>query len=189
MRHTLPAALLALTAVACSGSSEDKSKPDRSSPDRGERVVVRIGPVSAEAPRDWKEETPKGSMRAYQFRLPGAEGAGDAELIVFRGIGGTARANVDRWKKQFTPPEGTKAEDALKETEMKVGGYPALYLDARGTYESGMAFGPQGPQKDYRMLGVYIEVPDKPSQIMLRGPAGTVGKYQQQFDDWLKAFK
>src|SRR4051812_45758398 len=99
MRHNLPAALLALTAVACSGSGEDKGKPDGGGPDKGERVVVRVGPISAKAPKDWKEERPEGRMRANQFRLPGAEGAGDAELIVFRGIGGTARANVDRWKK------------------------------------------------------------------------------------------
>jgi len=189
MKRLLPTALLTLSALACSGSSEHKSKADKDKSDKGGIVVVRIDKLSAKVPKDWKEVPSKSSMRAYTFQLPGAGGAKDAELIVFRGIGGSAQANVERWQKQFTPSEGKKREDVIKVTEQKVGGYPALYLDAEGTYNSGMAFGPQGPQKDYRMLGVCIEIPDKPSQIILRGPTKTVAKYKKEFDDWLNAFK
>jgi hypothetical protein len=173
MKRFLSAALLTLTAFAGPVAGEDK--------DKSEGVVVRIGKLRSQAPKDWKQERPTSRMRAYQFRLPGG-GAADAELLVFRGIGGSAKANVERWKKQFT-----SAKD--KTTEMKVGSYTTLYLDIEGTYNSGMPFGPQGPQKDYRMLGVCIEIPDNPSQIILRGPAKTVAKYKKEFDDWLKAFK
>ena len=189
MRRMHPTAVLALFVTACSGSSEDRSKPERDKSEKRDAVMVRIDKLRAEAPKEWEEVPSKSRMRAYTFRLAGMGGAGDAELIVFRGIGGSAKANVERWQKQFTPPEGKKREDASKVTETKVGGYPSLYLDAEGTYNSGMAFGPQGPQKDYRMLGVCIEIPDNPSQITLRGPAKTVAKYKQQFDNWLKAFK
>lgn len=189
MRQLLFTAMLALTAVACSGSSEDgEKKPDKEKPDKSEPGAVRIGKVGAKVPKDWKEERPKSSMRAYQFRLPGVGGADDAELLVFR-LGGTAKQNVERWQKQFTPPEGKKREDAIKVTEVKLGSYPALSLDAQGTYNSGLPSGPQGPQKDFRMLAVAIDVPDKPAQIILRGPAKTVEKYKKGFDDWLKAFK
>ena len=182
MRRLLFPALLALTAVACSGASADKEKPDKS-----ESGAVRIGELRAEAPRTGRRNAPRAAC-AYQFRLPGAGGAADAELLVFR-LGGTAKQNVERWEKQFTPPEGKKRQDAIKTTEMKVGSYPALSLDAQGTYNSGLPSGPQGPQKDYRMLAVAIDVPDKPAQIILRGPAKTVEKYKKGFDDWLKAFK
>ena len=189
MKRLLPTALFPLLAVACSGSSEDRGKPEKEKSEKGGPAVVRIGKIRSEAPGDWKVMPSKSSMRAYTFRLAGTGGAGDAEMVVFRGIGGSAKANVERWQKQFTPPEGKKREDASKVTEIKVGGYPALYLDAEGTYNSGMAFGPKGPQKDYRMLGVCIEIPDNPSQIILRGPARTVAKHKKEFDDWLKAFK
>lgn len=180
MKRILPAALLALAAVACSGSSED----NKGKSGKGKAAAVRIGSLGAGVPKDWKEEKPQGSFRAYQLRLSSPDG--DAEVIVFRGIGGSAEANVDRWKKQFTPPEGKKADEAIRITPMRVGGYRVLTLDASGTYNSDMAF---GPQPDYRMVGVCSDAPEFPSQIVLRGPAKTVAKFKKEFDDWLQSFK
>jgi len=185
MRRLFFPALLAVTAVACSGSSEDRDKPAKEKADKGAAGAVRIGSLRAETPKDWKEEQTRSSMRAHQFRLPGD---GGAEVVVFQGIRGTAKQNVDRWEKQFTPPEGKKRAEAIKVTEMKVGSYPALYFDAEGTYASGMGSS-AGPEKDYRMLAIAIEVPDRPVQIVLRGPARTVEKHKKQFDDWLKSFQ
>src|SRR5260370_30939139 len=121
MRQIIPA-LLALTVLARYGSSADEGN------------AVRIGDTKAETPKDWIKENPRNEFRAYQFRLPGPKG--NAELLIFDQFGGTAKQNVDRWKKQFTPPTGKTLEDVAKVTEMKVGGYPALYLDISGTYDS-----------------------------------------------------
>ena len=49
------------------------------------------GEISYSVPADWKSEKPKSSMRKAQYRIPGFEGAEDAEMavFVFPGTGGS----------------------------------------------------------------------------------------------------
>jgi hypothetical protein len=48
---------------------------------------------------------------------------------------------------------------------------------------------PPHQQPDYRMIAVHVDGKQGPFHIKLTGPARTVERYKQGFDDWLKAFK
>ena len=58
---------------------------------------VSLGGKKAKTPSGWKEEAPANQMRYAQFKLPKVAGDdADAELVVFKGLGGSADANIDR---------------------------------------------------------------------------------------------
>src|SRR4051812_41425 len=103
------AALLTALLVAAAAGAEDKKG-----------TVVEVDGMRSAAPAAWKEEPPANRMRYAQFKIPGP--GGDGELVIFKGLGGGAKSNVDRWKKQFTPPTGKTIDDVSKVEEMKVGG-------------------------------------------------------------------
>jgi hypothetical protein len=157
-------------------------------------TVVEFDDVKSTAPGDWKEEKVKGPLRYMQFRLPRVkDDKDDAEIVIFKGIGGSTKDNVERWKKMFIPPKGKKLEDVAKVTEMKVGKVEVTYLDVSGTYlYKARPFDPndKGVEKpNWRMLGVVFEGSQNPYHIRLVGPADTVEHYKKGFDEWLKNFK
>jgi hypothetical protein len=157
-------------------------------------AVVTLDGLKSQAPGDWKEEAPTNRMRFQQFRLPKkGNDSDDAELIIFKGLGGSAQANIKRWKDQFAPPEGKTIDDVAKVEEIKIGDKPATYLDVQGTYL--FRFPPFDPnakiqrKPHYRMLAVHFEGPQNIYHIKLTGPAKTIEAYKGGFDDWLKNFK
>jgi hypothetical protein len=150
--------------------------------------VVEIDGLKSKAPADWKEEPPANRMRYAQFKV------GDAELVIFKGLGGGAKQNITRWKGQFEPPEGKTIDDVAKVEEFKFGGAsPAAYLDISGTYKfKNPPFDPNAKEErkpNYRMLAIYIDGKNDVFQIKLTGPAKTVDAQKKAFDEWVKAFK
>src|SRR5262245_10287093 len=125
MRRTMCFAALALGALACGGPAGDTA---RGAADKG--TVVELDGLRSTAPADWKEEEPSNRMRYGQFRLPKkGEDKYDAELVIFKGLGGSAKANIARWKGLFTPPEGKTIDDVSKVEEIKIGGHEATAVD------------------------------------------------------------
>jgi len=156
-------------------------------------AVVEFDSLKSKTPTTWKEETP-GKGRYKQFRLPKVgDDKADAELIIFRGIGGSAKANIERWKAQFVAPEGKKIDDVARVTELKISGAAATYLDVGGTYLfKARPFDPneKGERRpDYRMLAVHFDGPKDVYHVKLVGPAKTVEHYKKGFHEWLQAFK
>jgi hypothetical protein len=153
--------------------------------------VVELDGVKAAVPADWKKEKPKTNIRYAQFRLPRAEGdETDAEVVLFKGFGGTAKANVARWKEQFIPPEGKTIDDVSTVKETKVGGFAATYLDIRGTFRDTVpGSGKVTRRPGYRMLALQVEGDQNTYHIKLTGPAKTIEKHKKAFDRWLEAFK
>jgi len=160
-----------------------------SAEDKG--TVVEIDGLRSKAPASWKEEAPANKMRYAQFKLKGD--GGDAELVIFTGLGGGAKANVDRWKKQFVPPTGKTIDDVCKVEEMKLEGRSATYVDISGTYLfKNPPFDPNAKEErkpEYRMLAIYLDGKNDVYQIKLTGPAKTVEAQKKTFDEWVKAFK
>jgi hypothetical protein len=173
MRHVLLLAGLALLGLAWTATAGDKGKGTK----------VTIDGASSTTPSDWTAvKLPARSMRFAQFRLPAAEGEKEkAEVAIFK-LGGSAKANVERWQNQFSPAKG-------KVTELKVGGHPATQLDITGTYKA-PPFDPtfKGNKEDFRLVGIQIDG-DNTWQIKLLGPAKTVEKHKKAFDAWIKSFK
>jgi len=154
-------------------------------------TVVEVDGLRSESPKAWKEEAPANKMRYAQFKIPGT--GGDAELVIFKGLGGGANANVERWKKQFVPPEGKKIDDVCKVEKIKFGPSEAVSVDISGTYVfKNPPFDPNAKEErkaDYRMLAIYIDGKNDVWQIKLTGPAKTVEAQKKAFDDWIKNFK
>jgi len=186
MRRASSLALLGGVILAVGACAEEKRTVAE---EKG--AVVDLDGIKAPAPASWKEEAPSNKMRFAQFRLPGKDG--DAELVIFKGLGGGAKQNVERWKGQFIPPEGKTADDVAKVSDITIGGKKAVRLDISGTYKFKAApFDPNAKEErkpHYKMVAIYFDGPQDVYQIKLTGPEKVVDGHLKEFDDWIKAFK
>src|SRR5438034_11256299 len=120
-----------LACCSCTGESTAREKKEES-----KGAVVDLDGLKSRAPAEWKQEDPSNRMRLTQFRLPKVEGDKyDAEIVIFQGIGGSAKANIDRWKATFLAPEGKTIDDVAKVTEIKLGEATASALHVKATYK------------------------------------------------------
>ncbi|MBI1917551.1 MAG: hypothetical protein HYS12_22870 [Planctomycetes bacterium] len=190
MRRSFCLGIFAVAVLGCSSSEGDRSSGKKSDRGKDEPTEVRLDDLRSTIPASWQKETAAPPFRAYQFRLPRAEGdEADALLVVYHGIGGTAKANIERWKTQFKPPDGKTTEEVAKIKELKLVDRPASYLDIEGTFlDSKPGSQDVTPRPGYRMLAVHIEGRDTPYHIKLTGPAKTVEEHKKEFDDWLAGF-
>jgi hypothetical protein len=158
-------------------------------------TVVEFDSMKSTAPAGWKNEPLKAKQLRYmQFRLPKVkDDPADAEVVIFKGIGGSAKANIDRWKGMFKAPEGKTIEDVAKVSSFDVGKAKVSLLDVSGTYAYKSApFDPNAKTElrpNSRMLGVVFEGPDDVYHIRLVGYASTVDHYRKGFEEWLRNFK
>jgi hypothetical protein len=159
--------------------------------DKKEEVVDLDG-LKSKAPAEWKSEKPSSTMRLMQFSLTAAkDDKDDAEVQIFKDLGGSAKENVARWKGQFVPPEGKTIDDVAKVTEIEIAGNKATMLDVEGAYKSAN-FDPKfkGAKKEgFRLIAIHFPTKDHLYHIKLIGPAKTVEQYKRGFDEWLKNFK
>lgn len=177
-RFLLPAGVL-LAVLTASRAADDK---------KGTKVT--LDGLSSTTPAGWVKEKPANTMRFLQFRLPKAKGdPADAELVINKGLGGSAKDNIKRWRDQFAAPKGKKV--VAKEEKIKIGGHDALMLDIQGDFTP-PTFRPGVKAKTYpgyRMIGIQWEGPDTTYHFKLSGPAKTIEKHKKGFDAWLKGFK
>jgi hypothetical protein len=124
-------------------------------------------------------------MRAATYTV------GDAECVVYffgQGQGGGVQANIDRWKGQFSQPNGQPV--TAKTGKRTIHGLQVTTIELAGTY-AGMA-GPMGgaaaPKTDYRMLGAIVENPGGNLFVKFTGPAKTIAANQAKFDQLLGSF-
>lgn len=132
--------------------------------------TFKAGTFTFEKPASFKlKETPPGGMRAAQLEFS-AEGK-TAEAIFFHfggGQGGGVQANVDRWLGMFPDKKEFKTE------KKNVGSKRVTYVEAEGTYMSGMPGGPKTPQPGSKLLGAIIESEGGNVYVRMTGPAVTV---------------
>jgi len=143
------------------------------------------------APPGWKSQG-RTDMRAATYLMPPAPGDTDkAECVVYffgAGQGGSIEANIDRWKGQFTQPDGKSA--AGKVDKRTVHGLPVTTIESAGDY-SGMAMGAaQTPaaKHHFHLLGAIVEGPGGNIFIKFAGPEKTVAAHQREFEELLSSF-
>ncbi len=139
-------------------------------------------------PAAWVEQQPSSSMRLAQFRVPGVESEGDAELILYyfgQGQGGSADANIARWRSQFSKPGGGAVEPGI--TTMKVKGMPVIIVELRGDYARGVGMGPGGSAApDQILLASIVEAPRGNIYVQLHGPAATVLSKRESYMEFIR---
>jgi hypothetical protein len=162
---------------------------------RGMPPADRTGPqLKYTPPAAWQKETPTSALRADQYKLPRAAGdTDDGQLAVFAGgIGGSVEQNIERWKAQFTTPDGQPMPpEALVRESFDVHGLKVTLIDIAGTFNAGAMSmgGGGGPQTNYRMLGGIVETPGGPWYFKATGPTDTLAKYRDDFVGFLKSMK
>jgi hypothetical protein len=183
---------LALTWSGCSKNEipEGEEVPVVGNP--GQMAHRQSGPTFT-VPEGWIEEAPSSSMRQAQYRLPGDQ-AGDAELAIFTGIGGSVQQNVERWINQFTV-DGQPAGDRAEITTRQVSGYNVTFVDVSGAYSAAtmapMMGGGSGQEAKpgYRMLAAVIETSSGPWFLKLTGPEETVGRWESSFEEYVASVR
>jgi hypothetical protein len=93
---------------------------------------------------------------------------------------------VDRWLSQFKEPReklNSKVDTA------KINDRTVTFVQAEGTYMSGMPGGPKTPQPNSMLLGAIVESPKGNVFARMTGPAGLVKDAQGDFKKMIESAK
>jgi hypothetical protein len=145
----------------------------------------KVGEFEFTRPANWEwVDVGNSPMRKAQLKINGAEQkTGNGEVVFYyfgeSGAGGT-KANVDRWLGQFQEP---KDKLNSKVEEVTVGKRKITFVQAEGTYMSGMPGGGQPPtaQPNSMLLGAILESEQGNVFIKCTGPAKLVKASQEAF--------
>jgi hypothetical protein len=135
--------------------------------------TFKAGSFTFQKPAAFKSKaTPPGGMRAAQLEFTNDKGTAETIFFFFgQGQGGGTQANVNRWLAAFQEP---KDKLNSKVEKKKVGSGEVTYVEAEGTYMSGMPGGPKTPQPGSKLLGAILESPDGNVFVRMTGPVATV---------------
>lgn len=133
-------------------------------------------------------------MRKAQYRLPGADGAADAALVVYHfgpGGGGGLEANLERWAGQFEQPDGSDSRAAMHSATRTRNGIEVTEVDLAGTYvaETSPGSGEHVREEGWRMLAAILAAPEGAYYAKLVGPAVSVARWQPSFGSFLESVK
>ena len=179
--------IAALTSAACHGQAT--SGPQSNSAQTGSSGELRF-----KAPDGWVTEKASSSMRVAQYKLPKSEGdKDDGSLVLYyfgSNQGGSAQANIDRWIGQMQQPDGSSSKEKAKTETMTINGLKVTTVDVTGTYTAEMAPGSGSFHNDdnYRLRAAVVETPKGNYFVKLAGPAKTIAKWDQAYNDYLKSF-
>ena len=135
--------------------------------------TFKAGSFTFQKPASFKSKpTPPGGMRAAQLEY-GAEGKVAEAIFYFfgQGQGGGTQSNVDRWLGQFEEP---KDKIHSKVEKKKVGSGEITYVEAEGTYKSGMPGTTPVPKPGTKLLGAILESANGNVFVRMTGPIETV---------------
>jgi hypothetical protein len=142
------------------------------------------------APAGWKTEAPQ-PMRAATYTvaaLPGDKANAECGVYFFgAGQGGSAEANMERWKGQFQGADGKPAAAKIAKRTINRG-ISITTIDTSGDY-SGLG-GPLSSGRSvpgYRLLGAIVEAPGGNIFIKFTGPAKTIAANQAKFEQLLSS--
>ena len=187
LRIILFSIIMIFLAIGC---TEQKSDSENIS----ENKLVP-GEISYSVPADWKSEKSKSSMRKAQYRIPGADGAEDAEMavFVFPGTGGSVQANINRWIGQMKQPDGSDSKEKTKLINITVNNMPVTKMYVTGTFLKSssqmMMGGAKEELQDYAMLAAIVETSKDPWFFKMTGPQKTIDHWQPEFDKFVNSFK
>lgn len=135
--------------------------------------TFKAGSFTFQKPAAFKSKpTPPGGMRAAQLEFTNDKGTAETIFFFFgQGQGGDTQANVNRWLAAFQEP---KDKLNSKVEKKKIGSSEVTFVEAEGTYMSGMPGGPKTPQPGSKLLGAILESPGGNVFVRMTGPLATV---------------
>lgn len=150
--------------------------------------TFKAGALTFQKPASFKaKELPPGGMRAAQLEYT-ADGKTAEAIFFFFGAGGAGaiQANIDRWLGAFEEP---KDKINSKVEKKKAGANEITYVEAEGTYKSGMPGGPTTPKPGSKLLGAIIENAGGNIFVRFVGPAATVKAGDADFRKMIESAK
>ena len=114
-------------------------------------LEFQVGAFTFTRPDNWKWIVPSSTMRKAQLEVPGTN-LEKAEVTFFHfgpGQGGGIQANIDRWFGQFQG--GPTSKNEVTEGRTRI-----YYVQAAGTFQSGMPGGPTTPLENYALMGAIL---------------------------------
>ena len=145
-------------------------------------VEFQVGGFSFDRPSSWSWIVPSSSMRKAQLEVPG-ESQSKADVTFFHfgpGQGGGVKANVDRWFGQFQNAKTAQNEVAF-------GGVRVVFVQASGTFSSGMPGGPTTPLDNYALRGAILQDEAKGDVfVKMTGPLDLVESAWPDFEAMVK---
>jgi hypothetical protein len=147
----------------------------------GADAKFKVGEFTFERPAKWESVETTSQMRKAQLKVNDADKKQSAEVVFFHfgpSNGGGVQANVERWYRQF---EGPREKIGAKSEEVKVGKHKVTYVQAEGTFLSGMPGGPQTPQSGHALRGAIIESTEGDVFVKMTGPAALVKSSEGDF--------
>lgn len=181
--------MLALAAAACS------TRATQTVDQQNQSGVPASGELRFKVPEGWLTEKTTSAMRVAQYKLPKAEGdPEDASLVLYyfgATQGGSVQANVERWINQIKQSDGSSSHDKARTETITVNGLKVTTVDVAGTYTAEMTpgGGDRHNSANYRLRAAVIETPKGNYFAKLVGPANTVAKWEQAYNDYLKSFE
>jgi len=182
-------------------SDGDAAKPDvkQARPDAAAIAAVELGgtPVSLAGitftpPTVWKDQGPSGMRKAdYTYGPTGNDTDSSTVTAFYFGpsSGGGIEANINRWIKQMTLPDGADPETAVSREESEVDGMKVHTVQLPGTYNASMGGPMMGgntqPKEDYFMSAVVLEAPEGNVFFKLTGPKETAAEMNIAFQAML----
>jgi hypothetical protein len=147
-------------------------------------ATFKVGEFTFARPAKWEWVKPTSSMRQAELKVADAKGKAEVIFFHFPGQGGSTRANVDRWLAQFQEP---RDKINAKTDEATVGQRKVTYVQAQGTYLSGMPGGPKTPLKDHALLGAIAESDQGNVFVRMTGPVETVKTAEADFKKMIES--
>ncbi|MEX1040452.1 MAG: hypothetical protein WDZ51_07475 [Pirellulaceae bacterium] len=145
--------------------------------DAPKKITLAEGKLELTVPEGWKTIQPSVRIIDHEFSAPAAEGDDTPGRATLMGAGGGVKANIDRWKGQFSNLTTDKTEE-IKVNEMKV-----HIVDLAGTFRDQRGpFAPAEVKEGTRMLGAIIETKAEGDYfIKFYGPEKTITENEKKF--------
>lgn len=142
--------------------------------------TFEVAGLTFQKPDAWAQAKPSSSMRKAQLSIPNKDGdKGEVVFFFFgKGGGGSVKANVDRWLKQFKKINSQKTETS----EVKASKAKITTVTADGTFMSGPPFGEKVEKTGYGMRAAILEYDGGPVFIKATGPKKLIDAALADFD-------
>jgi hypothetical protein len=176
--------LTASVAVAPTAQAQEKSET------KLPKTFVIADAYKLTAPEGWVSKQPRTKIVEHEFAVPAVKGDELDGRVTVMGAAGSIDANIERWHKQFTQPDGSATKDKAKLEKKKIAGQEVIVVDISGNYMDSP--GPQAPgveRKDYRMLAAIVQTKNGNVFIKFYGPQRTVTENAAGFNKMLDSLQ
>lgn len=150
--------------------------------DAAEPIEFTVGEFAFDRPAGWGWIAAASPMRKAQLMVKGNDGA-TADVVFFHfgpGQGGTVEANVQRWVAQFEDGKSSSKKETINGKEI-------TFVEATGTFLSGMPGTPSVPLEGFAMRGAILESPQGDVYVKMTGPLSLIETSAADFEKMISA--